>query len=219
MKSSHFYSQSNISELEMSCILLVERELDIFFSVHMKQAVVYSRMLADNLTLHGEKNFAEGVLSDCQVKECIESILSKVNMEIVKNMGYLHLSAVSIGSIEDYYVDLLGGTINSIEITQITSRICEDIIDLSISCILNKICWSSVVKEMLKKSISGKNILSKNNLANQKKKHQELIYNQIKGLLINVRVNLKNELIKAFIMSINNIENTLDARNLKSASF
>jgi hypothetical protein len=65
-----------------------------------------------------------------------------------------------------------------------------------------------MVNKLLKKIISGKKILDKNNLENGIIRHQELIYKQIEGFLINQKINLRNELIKIVITFMDNTENT-----------
>ncbi|WP_446899191.1 hypothetical protein ACSVC9_04655 [Clostridium sp. LBM24168] len=208
MAGSNFYSLEYISKLEMSCILLVEEELNIFFSKCMKQASVYSRALVDNLILQEKKSFAERVLSDYQIKKCIEAILFRINMEVIKNKVNLDFNALSVESVEECYDRLLKETINNAKITQMTTGICEHIMDYSISLTLNKVCRNNIVNELLKRHISSRKILYKNNLVNQKRKHQELIYKQMKGLLTNIRLSLKNELIKVCITAIDRIEAT-----------
>ncbi|MCI1944806.1 hypothetical protein [Clostridium luticellarii] len=219
MKSSYFYSQNRIDELEISCISLIEKELDVFFSSRMEPALAYSHMLSDNLALHGRKNFDEKVLSDCQIKGCVKGILAGIGMKIAENMGQLHLDDVSVESVEDHYDNhILKETISSARITQVTAGICEHIIDSGISFILNEICGISMVNELLKRNISGRKILDKNNLANQRRKHRELIYRQIEGLMMNMKISLRNKLIETCIASINSIENTYDACDLRLIS-
>ena len=215
MASWKFYSLKYISKLEISCILLVEEELDIFFSSCMKRAEVYSHVLSYNLTLHGKENFAEKVLSDYQIKECMENILSKVSIEIIKDKGYLDLNNVSPESVEDCYDEFLEETVNNARITQITTSICQYVMDYSISCILSKICMNNVANELLKRYISARKILDRNNFTNQRRKHQEVIYRQMEGLLTNIKLSLKNELVKICITAINRIEDTCSNCNLK----
>ncbi|MBV7275502.1 hypothetical protein I6U48_21600 [Clostridium sp. PL3] len=206
MKNISFYSLNYVNELETFCILLIEKELDIFFSSCIRSALDYSHMISNNLALHEMKNFEEKVLSKRQIKELIKDILFKVNIEIAKCMGYSNPDVVhteSIGCNNDFINEL----INDFKVTQIICKVCEYIIDFAISRSLKGICKSDMVNDLIKRNISGKNILKKNNLINQKRKHQELLYKQIEGFLTNTKVTLRNELIKACIININNIQN------------
>lgn len=206
MKNIRFYSPKYINELETFCILLIEKELDIFFSLCMRSAIDYSHMVSNNLALHEKRNFEEKVLSNYQIKELIEGILFKVNIEIAKCMGYSNSDVVYTESI-GYNNDFLNELVNNFRITQITCKVCEHVIDFAISRSLNGICKSDITNDLIKRNISSKNILGKNNLTNQKRKHQELLYKQIEGFLTNTKVNLRNELIKACIININNTQN------------
>ncbi len=206
MKNIRFYSPNYINELETFCILLIEKELDIFFSSCMRSALDYSHMVSNNLVLHEKGNFEEKVLSNYQIKELIEDILFKANIEIAKCMGYSNPDVVYTESIV-YNNDFLNELVNNFRVTQITCKVCEHVIDFSISSSLKGICKSDIINDLIKRNISSKNILDKNNLTNQKRKHQELLYKQIEGFLINTKISLRNKLTKVCIININSIEN------------
>ncbi|MBC2581313.1 hypothetical protein [Clostridium sp. DJ247] len=209
MKNLYVYAPNYTSELERFCILLIEKELDIFFSACIKSAHAYSAAVSKSLSLHGKEVFEEQVLSSQEITELIQNIILKVNIEIKKNADYFHLTDLYIDLDENNYAnDFLKETIENFRVTQITTKLCEDVIDSSISRILDGVCYNKIINNTLKRNISGKKILDKNNLENTKRKHQELIFKQIEGFLISTKISLRNELIKACILFINYIEDT-----------
>ena len=208
MKNIRFYSTKYINELETFCILLIEKELDVFFSSCMKSALDYSYIISDNLTLHERKYFERKVLSSRQIKELVEDIIFKINVAIIRSIESSDIDIVSIESIDSYYGnDIFNESINNLKITQMTCKICEYIIDFAIARSLKDVCKSNIINDLVKRNISGKNILDKNNLVHQKRKHQELLYKQIEGFLINTKLSLRNELTKACIVNINGLGN------------
>ncbi|MEY8762611.1 MULTISPECIES: hypothetical protein [Clostridium] len=199
MPDLHFYSSEHVNELEMCCILLVEKELDMFFSPYMEQKVVHSIMLSDNLILHGKENFMDKILSDCKIKECVESILYKISIKIGGDGKYPCLNSASAKLVENCYSEIIEETVNNAGVTQVITSICEYVIDFSTSYILSETCGSSAVGKLLKWNISGEKILDRNNLANQRKEHQKLMHRQIKGLLMNIKLNIRYQLIRVCI--------------------
>lgn len=212
MKNSYIAYKNSPSELETFCVLLIEKELELFFSKYMESAHSYSLIISKNLSLHDKKIFEELVLSSHTIKVLIQTITEKINIEIKKNLKYLHLNYESIDVLEyDKYDDFLKGTIKDFRITQFTTKLCEYVIDSAMSPILEGACSNNLINNLLEKIISSKKILDKNNLENQINKHQKQIYNQIEGFLINTKVILRNELIKACLICINNINHTYDS--------
>lgn len=206
MITSSILFKNYITELESSIILTIERELDILFSSCKKSAKVYSCMISNNLALHDKKTFEELVLSPQEINTLIENVMSKFTEELNKSIKYPHSNALLTTSIEnDYYNHFLKDTTKVFKITQVTTKICEKIINSSISRILDCTCTNKLVKNSLKKATSSKKILDKHNFENQRKKHQELIYKQIEGFLVNTEVSLRNELIKTCITYISSI--------------
>lgn len=212
MSTSNILFKKYITELESSFILLIERELDIFFSACIKSAKVYSIMISNNLSLHDEKTFEELVLSPMEINTLIENVVSKINIELRKNLNYSHLDVVSTPLIENnYYNHSLDDTTESLRAIQLTTKICENIINSALSYVLGRVWPNKLIKKSFKKIISGKKILDNHNLKNQTKKYQEYIYAQLEGFLINTKVSLRNDLISSFIMCLNNTKNIYES--------
>jgi hypothetical protein len=212
MQNSYVACKNFPSEMETFCVLLIEKELEMFFSTYMESACSYSLIIAKNLSLHNKKAFEELVLSSQSIKAVIQTIIEKVNVKIKKNLKYLYLDHESIDFLNhDNYYDFLNDTIENFRITQVTTKLCECIIDSTIPYILDDVCPNILIKRLFKKVISSKKILDKNNLENQIDKHKELIYKQIEGFLINLKIKLRNELIKACLICINSMKNIYDS--------
>ncbi|WP_368490603.1 hypothetical protein [Clostridium sp. BJN0013] len=208
MIDSSIYFEYYVSEFEKVYILLIEKELDIFFSKCLKSAETYSVVIANKPLLHNKEMFQQLVLSSETIKNFSKNIILKINEQFKNNVNDLHINYECINSFDfNRCNNFLENTIKNFTTTQIVTKVSEKIMDFTISCMFDVLFSDIVINNLCEKIISGKEILHKNNLQNQVKKQEGLIYKQIEGFLINTKVNLRNQLIKVFITSINSIEN------------
>lgn len=212
MAYSSIYIEYYISEFEKSYILLIERELNVFFSKCLKFAEAYSIMVANKPSLHSKKIFEELVLSPEAIESFVQNVILKINNELKKDTG-LSYKCTNLFNMNSNYSTFIDNTIETIRTSQIVTKVCEKIIDSVISYMFDEICPVSIMNKLFKRVISGKKILHSSNFENQVEKHKRLIYKQIKGFLINIKINLRNELIKEIIVFINN---TINMKNSTS---
>ncbi|MFL0197151.1 hypothetical protein ACJDU8_16530 [Clostridium sp. WILCCON 0269] len=197
-----------VSEFEKVYISLIEKELDVFFSTCLKSAETYSAIIANKPSLHNKEIFEQLVLSSKTIENFLENIILKVNEQFNNNANDLQINYEYVNSFDfNKYNTFLENTIKNFTTTQIVTKVSERIVDFAISSIFDMLCPDIMINNLCDKIISGKKVLHKNNLQNQVKRHDKLIYKQIEGLLINVKTNLRNQLIKVFIISINISEN------------
>ncbi|MFL0198186.1 hypothetical protein ACJDU8_21865 [Clostridium sp. WILCCON 0269] len=206
---THF--KYRVSEFERSCILLIEEELNVFFSACLRSAEIYSVMAAGKPSLHDKKIFEELVISPEAVENLIKNIMLKINKELKKDVGYIQLNyeSTDLFHISSNYNDFIDNTVRAFRTTQVVTKASEKIIDSVISYMFDRICPDTIINNLLKKIISGKKILGNNNLENQIERHGKLIYRQIEGFLINVKTNLRNGLIKVLTTLINSVEKSV----------
>lgn len=208
MIDSSIYFKYYVSEFEKTYILLIEKELDIFFSKCLKLAKTYSVSIANKPLVHNKEMFQQMVLSPEAIKNFSENIILKINEQFKNNMNGIHVNYECINSFDfNKFGNFLENTIKNFTTTQIITKVSEKIMDFTISFMFDALFSDIVINNLCEKMISGKKILHNNNLQNQIERHRELIYKQIEGFLINTKVNLRNQLIKVFITSINSIEN------------
>ena len=208
MIDSSIYFKYYVSEFEKTYILLIEKELDIFFSKCLKSAETYSVIIADKPLVHNKEMFQQLVLSPETIKNFLENIILKINEQFKNNMNGICVNYECINSFDfNKFGNFLENTIKNFTTTQIVTKVSEKIMDFTISCMFDELFSNIVINNLCEKIISGKKILHNNNLQNQIERHQRLIYKQIEGFLINTKVNLRNQLIKVYITSINSIEN------------
>lgn len=208
MIDSSIYFEHYVSEFEKTYILLIEKELDIFFSKCLKSAETYSVIIANKPLVHNKEMFQQLVLSPETIENFAKNIILKINEQFKNNVNDIHINYEDINSFDfNKYSNFLENTIKNFTITQIITKVSEKVMDFTISCMFDALFSNIVINNLYEKIISGKKILHKNNLQNQIKRHEKLIYKSIEGFLINTKVNLRNQLIKVFITSINSIEN------------
>lgn len=208
MVNKSIFSNNFIDKLENECILSIENELEIFFLSCKKSAYAYSCMISKDLNSYNQKTFEEIVLSPKEIECLIDNILSKINIEIKKYIDFFIIDKEYIYLLKNIDNNcILQNTISEFKTTQKITKTCEKVIDKYISKTL-KSCYSNPVSNyFIKKNNFGEKILGNNNSKNQVTKYQEKIYNQIEGILLNTKIDIRNELIKTALKNINDLKN------------
>ncbi|PAB60382.1 hypothetical protein [Anaeromicrobium sediminis] len=199
MQSLYKYSDRSINKLEIMCTSIIEDDLDMFFNSCKKSAYAYSVMIAKDINKYDFSTFEKLVISSEEVEIIVNKIIKKLNMELERHIEYVTFNLENHNTI-------LEGSINSFKITQKLTKTCEKIINIAFSKTLKNIYNNFAANFMFKKVNLGEKVLGKNSYKSQIKLQQEKIYNQIEGMLINIKVDIRNQLIEEAIRNIHNIQ-------------
>ncbi|MBC7958399.1 MAG: hypothetical protein H7X94_00905 [Vallitaleaceae bacterium] len=173
--------------IELRCLELMENELTHFFSACSKSAYAYSFMVAQNLRTHNHINFEKMVLNGNALIKLQEDLADQLNTSI---------GAFEIINDEAICLNALNLTVSQTKSTLKMTVLSEKIINQAISQTLNLFNLSFITDFSPTKINFGSLLLGKNNSKNLTKQNQEEVYNQIQGLLMNIKIDLRNLLLK-----------------------
>lgn len=207
MKDTYFKSDNYYNQVAKLCISMVETELEFFFASCKKSAYAYSLMIAKDINGYNNESFERIVLSTEEVEAFIKRLICKINMEMSRQVGYCNIDEQSINMAEGAKCNMvLEETIESFKTTQKITKTCEKIINTTLNKTFKRLCSNSIANYMFKKINFGEKIFGGNNYKSLINHHQEEIHKQIEGMLINMKIDIRNQLIEVIIESISNEE-------------
>jgi len=194
-------AQENILyNLELEAKKLIEDKLNVFFDSCMEGLVEYSCMLVNNCEYYNRDSFEMMVLSSKKINELVKNIIIEINDNIIRN-NYEKLS-LSIFTNNIVWSPVLDCSVKQFNLSLKITNHCEDIINKTISKLLNKNPYNHFMLDVLKSKNIGAFILGKNNYINMQIKYQKEIYKQIEGILLNTKYIIRNHLINQLIITI-----------------
>ena len=176
------------------CRTIIQREVDSFFSACMKAAYTFSLLISENIERYSYEAFERMVLSDDELDQVKQGIISRLNIEL-KNQS----SPFRIGDynrIERSYIEgtqIFTRTMNSFKSTLHVTSFCQKAIDKSFSAFMKKNLPNPLLCKAAGKVKLGERLLGDYSLKGQVKRHQQLIYDQVVGMLTNIKVCFKND--------------------------
>lgn len=193
MKNKFVYFDHQLYKIE--CI--IEKELDDFFNSCFISAYQLSEIISEDTDNICDGLFEKKVVSS----EDITSLISRIN-EIIcgeigidnENIEYEFLNTKEIYSLNSYN-DFILKKGREYRITHYTAHLAENVINNSFSHILGKCTSNNIVDFVSGYAGVGKWVLGKNHKSELTKKFQKNIYQYLKGMLINLKTIIKNELI------------------------
>lgn len=204
MQSIYKYSDISMDKLERKCISIIEDDLDMFFNSCKKSAYAYSTMIAQDINKYNFDMFEKIVISSEEVKILIKRITQKLNIELENGMIFNNQTTKSLQFISHKLI--LDDSINNYKTTQKITKTCEKCINTAFSKTIKNICNNFALNLMFKKVNIGQKILGKNSYKNVSKIQQRKINNQIEGILINIKTDIRNQLIDEAIRNIHSIQ-------------
>ncbi|WP_432662891.1 hypothetical protein R9X47_20175 [Wukongibacter baidiensis] len=207
MENTYLRSHNYYNQVAKLCISIIETELELFFASCKKSAYAYSLMIAKDINDYNSESFERVVLSTEEIEAFIKRLVCKINIEMSRQVGYLSINEQSINMTENTKCNMiLEETIESFRTTQKVTRTCEKIINTTLNKTFKSLCSNSAANYMFKKINFGAKIFGGNNYKSLINQHQEKIQKQIEGILINMKINIRNQLIEVVIESLNNTE-------------
>jgi hypothetical protein len=186
---------------EEKCLDVIEAELGLFFDIRLKSIHLiselyikgYLRSLDDILTFLN--------ISNDEIKTLIETVVYKISSNINSTLAHETIY-FNIDSLIANYIQYIENNIDEFTKTEKVLGICEKFLDESLSKMFETCFQSKVLTYVFDQSNLSAKILSNHSLKKQKQKHSEIILNQIKGLILNLKCELRNDLVKSALLSI-----------------
>lgn len=174
---------------------IISKELDLFFERRIKAASKYSYQIAQNPKEYSQNAFEAFVIS----KKSIEELLDRINRRLCQEFN---LDGDAAGSRRTHtgckqtanYDDMIANKIHSFKKTKRITAVSENIIDDTISCVIGNACSSNIVDFVAGNMGLGGWLLGGNSSKAQAARFQKDIFRHLKGMLINTKTKIKNEL-------------------------
>lgn len=190
--------------LEEKCIQVIEEVLNSFFEVRLKSAYSISELYVKG-SLRNLDDILEFLsISNEEIKTLIETMVYRISGEIDYNMSH-HAICFNIDNEIEQCKRYIENSVDEFKRTEKVLGFCEKFLDKSLSKIFETYCQSKVINYLFDKSNLPEKILGNHSVKKQKLKHGEVIFEQLTGFILNLKCELRNELVKSTLVLINSI--------------
>ncbi|AKL96400.1 hypothetical protein CACET_c29560 [Clostridium aceticum] len=200
----YLYNKNYVNDLEKRCITMIEEDLEVFFSAYTKAAYTYSFMISKDLKSFNSATFEKMVFSNEEMEGLIHRVIAKIHKEMENYLGYYikmdQACCYDLSSADTYKV--LQETLEGFRTTQKITKNCEKLLKTVCSKAFKSICPYFPPQYVAKKINVGEKILSEKSSKKQIEKHQEVIFQQIQGILLNIKISIRNHLVENSIKNI-----------------
>lgn len=195
---------NHIHLVEEKCIEVIERELDTFFEVRLK--FIY---LIHDLYIKGSIKNSNDILkflslSNYEIKGFIQTVVYEIS-NIINSSPSQYITYFNIYYTKEKCMHYVEDSINEFTKTEMVLSICDRFLDKSLSMMFNTCCQDKVLNYVFTHSKPPEKILGNNSLKHQKQKHSNIIAEQVKGFLLNLKCDLRNDLLKSAFLLINSV--------------
>jgi hypothetical protein len=194
----------HINLVEEKCMKVIEKELDSFFEIRLKSAHLISK-----LYLKGSLRSIDDILnylniSNDEIKNFIETVVFKISNQINYDLSCQTIYFNIDNEIKNC-LQYIENNIDEFTRTEKVLNICEKFLDISLSKILGTYCQCKVLNYAFEQSNLPEKILGKYSAHQQKQKHSGIIFEQLKGFILNLKCDLRNVLVKSTLLLVNSI--------------
>lgn len=188
--------------VEKKCIEVIEQELDTFFEVRLKSIF----LICEPYIRGYVKNFNDVIkclnLSEHEIKAFIETVIYKISKII--NCSFSKCAIYfNKHNEKEQHIHCVENNINEFRRTEKVLSFCEWVSDKSSSKMFEVCCQGKIINYAFNGSNFPKKILGSISLKNQKQKHSDIILEQLKGFLLNLKCDLRNGLLQLIFLLIN----------------
>lgn len=194
--------QDILKHIEEDSLKIMEEKLDDFF---IENSIIYSFSLLNHIEFYNKGCLGMFIISSKQIENLIKSIIFEINHTqkvYILDSRYnifndVELDAIIIALIKEYNYSL-----------NLTFQ-CENIINKTVLKSLKLVFSNKIFLNIKKETNLGAFMISKNNYVTMQYKYRKEIYNQIQGILLNSKYEIKNQLTNYIIknLRINELEN------------
>ena len=194
----------NIYLVEENCIKVIEKELNSFFEIRLK-----SIHLISELYIKGSLRSLDDILnflniSNDEIKNLIDTALYRISNQIKYDISYKPIYFNIDNKIENY-LQYIENNIDEFTRTEKVLSLCERFLDISLSKMFGTCCQGQVLHYVFDQSNLPEKTLGKYSVKKQKQKHSDIILNQLEGFILNLKCDLRNNLVKSTLILINSI--------------
>ncbi len=184
--------------LQEACIGTIEEKLDNFFSVRFQsiQSII-DLYIKGNLKSSGDILKLISI-TEADIKGLVETIEYTINREIIQNDSLFNTKINGEGLIGDMEKSLDGNLDEMLKTERITGFY-EKVLHESVAIIIDTYTAGKLINYLLKPANISANILGCLSQRKQKRKHGEIILQQVHGNLLNLKSDLRNKLVKSVL--------------------
>jgi|GEM_PF-6969736 len=199
---NHEFNRVDI--IEKQCVCIIDEHLDIFFNACRKSAFGYSMMISKDLKAFNIETFESMVISEQEMASYIATITKKLNYELENYFGFLVNLEGSCDCNESLVEAqmVLKETIESFSITQRLTKGCEKIMKFVFNKTINSLFPYKPLHLAAKKLNIADRVLGPNSSKGQISGYQAEIFNQIQGMLLNIKLDIRNYMLEEVYKSI-----------------
>ncbi|QUH25858.1 hypothetical protein [Serpentinicella alkaliphila] len=212
-KYGHILNEDNY--IEKKCIAIIDEHLEMFFSGCSKAAYGYSVMISKDSRNFNLNTFESMIISKDEIEHNINNIVIKVNTEIAKYLGcYITDDNMFTYDYSGQQIcQCLNDTLEIYKVTQNITKACERTLKTIFNKAFKNICPYKPAHLLMKKINISDKILGNNSYKNQVDVHQEKLFHQLQGLLINLKTDLRNHIVEKTIENILYIQHNIPKSN------
>lgn len=184
------------------CIEVIEQELDTFFEIRLKSiCLIYESYIRGYI-----KNSNDVLkclnLSEREIKAFIEIMVYKISKIINCSFSKCAIYFNQYNE-KEKYIHCIENNINEFRRTEKVLSFCEWVLDKSSSKMFETCCQSKIINYAFNSLNFPKKILGSISLKHQKQKHSDIIFEQLKGFFLNLKCDLRNDLLQLIFFLIN----------------
>ncbi len=195
--------------LQKLCIDIIEEKLNHFFDTKIKLIKSLYDLYISGSIRTSKEILTNLQLSDREIIELTETIEYTIRQEI--NQADL-LNNTDI-NIQNYLLDIKKNIDYDIRVMTKTEQITgiyESILHKALSDIIDTFSVGKILNYIITPINLGEIVLGSHSHRKQMVKHGEILAGQIQGNLLNLKTDLRNELIKSALASVAALDNYLD---------
>ena len=176
----------HINLVEEKCIKVIEKELDSFFEIRLKSVHLISELYIKGSlrSLDDMLNFLN--ISHNEIKNLIETVVYKISNQISYDLSYQTIY-FNIDSEIENYLPYIENNIDEFTRTEKVLSLCERFLDISLSTMFGTCFQSKILNYAFEQSNLPEKILGNHSAKKQKQKHICIIFEQLKGFLLNLK--------------------------------
>ncbi|MDR3597412.1 hypothetical protein [Clostridium sp.] len=194
----------HIHLVEEKCIQVIERELDSFFEIRLNFIYLICGLYINGSVKHSDDILKYLNLFNYELETFIETVVYKVSNILNHNLSQ-HTIYFNNYNMKNNYMYYVENNIKKFIETEKLLSLCEMVLDISLSKMLGTCCQSTVLNYAFNTLNLPEKILDTNSLKHQRLVHSSTVFEQLKGYILNLKCDLRNDLVKWMFLLVNSI--------------
>ena len=194
----------HINLVKEKCIEVIEKELDSFFEIRLKSVDLISNLYIKGSLRNSDEILSFINISNDEIINLIQTVVYKISNQINYDLYYQTIY-FNIGNEIKNYLLYIENNIVEFSRTEKVLSLCERFLDISLSRMFGTYFQNKVLNYAFEQSNLPEKILGNHSTKKQKQKHSCIIFEQIKGFILNLKCYLRNDLVKSMLLLVNSI--------------